>query len=76
MPASSTALVSSSTNSGLPIGLDDDLFRNLGGQWAAAGHPRDHAFDVGAVEAAERQGGDIGQADPRRFELRPEGEQR
>jgi hemoglobin-like flavoprotein len=33
------------------------------------------ALDVGAVEATERQGADIGETNPRRLELRPEGEQ-
>ena len=57
------------------VGLDDDLFYHFGGQHAAAGHPRDHAFNVVAVEATERQGADVGETNPRRLELRPEGEQ-
>ena len=58
------------------IRLDHDLFCHFGGQRAAARHPRDHAFDVRAVETAQRQGADIEQTNPRRLELRPEGEQR
>ena len=54
----------------IPIGLGDDLFHHFGGQRAAAGHLRDHAFNVVTVEAAERQGADIGETSPGRLELR------
>jgi hypothetical protein len=37
--------------------------------------PRDHAFNVVAVEATERQGADVGETNPGRLELRSEGEQ-
>jgi len=57
------------------ISLDDNLFCHFGGQRAAARHPCDNAFDVGAVKTAERQVVDIGQTNPRRLELRPEGQQ-
>ena len=60
----------------VPVGLDHDLFCHFGGQHAPARHPRDNAFNVVAVETTERQGADIGQTNPRRLELRPEGEQR
>ena len=60
----------------VPVGLGDDLFHHFGGQHAPAGHLRDHAFDVGAIESTERQGADLGETNPRRLELRPEGEQR
>ena len=60
----------------VPVGLGDDLFHHFGGQHAPAGHPRDHAFNVIAVEATERQGADIGETNPGRLELRSEGEQR
>jgi hypothetical protein len=36
--------------------------------------PRDHAFDVGGVEASERQGAHVGKTDPGRLELGPERE--
>ena len=57
------------------VGLDHDLFCHFGGQHAAAGHLRDHAFNIVAFEAAECQGADIGQTNPGRLELRSEGEQ-
>jgi hypothetical protein len=48
---------------------------HFGGQRPAACHPRDHAFDVGAIEATERQGADVGKTNPRRFKLRSEREE-
>jgi hypothetical protein len=57
------------------VGLGDDLFHHFGGQHATAGHPRDHSLNVVAVEATQRQGADIGETNPGRLELRPEGEQ-
>src|SRR5262249_3342704 len=60
----------------VPVGLGDDLFHHFGGRHAAAGHPRDHAFNAVAVEATERQGADVGQTNPGRLELRSEGEHR
>jgi hypothetical protein len=57
------------------VGLDHDVFCHFGGQHTPARHPHDHALDVGAVEATERQGADIGETNPGRPELRSEGEQ-
>src|SRR5262249_37760817 len=54
---------------------DHDLFCHFGGQHAAPSHPRDYACNVVAVEAAERQGADVGETSPGRLELRSEGEQ-
>ena len=57
------------------VGLGDDLFHHFGRQHAPPGHPRDHVFNVVAVETTERQGADVGQTSPGRLELRSEGEQ-
>jgi hypothetical protein len=56
------------------VGLDHDLFCHFGGRHAPARYPHDHALDVGAIEATERQGADAGQTNPGRIELRSEGE--
>src|SRR5262249_24790350 len=44
-------------------------------QHAPPGHPRDHVFNVVAVEATERQGADVGKTNPGWLELGSEGEQ-
>ncbi|MGB8107210.1 MAG: hypothetical protein WCF47_23330 [Pseudolabrys sp.] len=57
------------------VGLGDNLVHHFGRQGAAAGHLRDYAFNVIAIEATERQRADIGETNPGRFEFRPRGEQ-
>ena len=57
------------------VGLGDNLVHHFGRQRTAAGHLRDHAFNVTAVEATERQRADIGETNPGRLEFRPQGEQ-
>jgi hypothetical protein len=58
----------------VPVGLSEDLFHHFHGQHAPAGHLRDHAFNIVAVQPTERQGADIGKTSPGRFELHSEGE--
>src|SRR5262249_15555301 len=48
------------------IGLGADLFHHFGRQRAPPGHPRDHVFNVVAMEATERQGADVGETSPGR----------
>jgi hypothetical protein len=59
----------------ISISLGDDLFHHFGGQRAAACHLRNYTFNVLTVEPAERQGADIGETSPGRFELRSKGDQ-
>ena len=59
---------------GVPVGLGDDLLHHFGRQHATASHLCDHAFNVVAVEATERQGADVGETNPGRLEFRSEGE--
>ena len=72
MPASNTEFFDEQR---VPVSLGDDLFQNLGGEHAAASHPRDHAFNVTTVKATERQNANVGKTNPGRLELRSKGEQ-
>ena len=75
MPASSTALVSSSTNSGLPSVLATICFITSAGSTRPPVTCATILSTFVAVEATERQGADVGETNPGRLELRSEGEQ-
>src|SRR4029077_4615787 len=55
--------------------LGDNLVHHFGRQGTTAGHLRDYAFNVAAIEATERQRADIGETNPGWLEFRPQGEQ-
>ncbi len=57
-----------------PIGAIDDLIGDLLGQRFVAGHVRDHLSTLPRRQAIEIEQGHVRTADPRRRELRPEGD--
>ena len=70
--ASSTALVISSTNSGMPSVRSTMSCRMLAGQQLVAGDAVDHGVDFALRQPIDRERGHVRPSDPGRFELRPE----
>ena len=58
-----------------PVRLGHDLLQHLGRQRLAARHPLGHGRDLALVQPVEREQADVGEADPGRPELGPEGDQ-
>src|SRR5260370_3217520 len=55
------------------VGLGRDLSDKFGGNRAASDHPLNHPFDIGLLEAAERQRRYVRQVGPWRGEFTSEG---
>ena len=72
--ASSTALVISSTNSGMPSVRSTMSCRMFAGSALVAGNVVDHALAVALRQPIERESASRGPPDPRRLELRTEGD--
>ena len=71
--ASSTALVISSTNSGMPSVRSMMSCRMLAGSAIVADDVVDHGVDVALRQPIERERGHVRLSDPGRLEFRPEG---
>ena len=70
--ASSTALVISSTNSGMPSLRSTMSCRRLAGKELVAGDAVDHGVDFALRQPIDGERGHVRPSDPRRFEFRPE----